>query len=819
MAPRHQGRCELPPPPSVVPTPRPPPPSHEVLLEEFCKALDGKPAKTRDELVAQFHSTLGVLQAENQHLRLRMLAGGPEVGYVNAMGGGSSRGQKSDDDGLHAGAWVRVEGLKSRTCLNGQTGILLEFDSGEDRWNVAMNDGGGLSLKAANITRVTEEEEDDDEVNGKLAAKQMSQEFRERLHTLVQQALDDGNKYTQGILSQRLNGLPSATSSSSLDSAASKGRSESTVKWNLAPVKEERNRSPEELTTKIVGKGWLNEVSPRKGGLAIKGVSAEDILQDEASESSLVTPPGGSATQDDGAAKLQRGDEQPNGTSNGRTAVRDGCGVEKDAMLHAIHNTAEGRPEPMKTPVFADAAAMKDKVREAIHKVPYRVSDFYWQIGVAQRIARSNWFDQLTIFVIAINAGWIAVDTELNDAAVLTQADQVFIVVENFFCLYFFLEWSVRFCAFRRKRDGFTDQCFCFDSTLVFFMVMETWVTPAIFTFAGDSSGQGLGDASILRLVRLLRLTRMARMARLLRAMPELMILVKAIFVAFRSVFFTICLLMIIVYVFAIAFVQLTEESSVGDEYFDGVFAAMGSLLLAGNLPDHEKFVRDVTTGNPLWGIILMFFIFLAPLTLMGMLAGVLVEVVSVVSAVEKEAMVVNYVTEQLHKMLKEIDLDHNDSIEREEFQRLVVRPDAARMMASVGVDVIGLAEFCDFLFADADEISFASFIELVLQLRGTNQATVKDVVDMRKFMRQELSDLVIGELSAMEQRLAVRFISGFSKQDLGPEEELETRRARMARRVTRARSALDAVSPTNRSNQRVVEYHTRGAAAESAHL
>merc|ERR1711907_858245 len=118
------------------------------------------------------------------------------------------------------------------------------------------------------------------------------------------------------------------------------------------------------------------------------------------------------------------------------------------------------------------------------------------------------------------------------------------------------------------------------------------------------------------------------------------------------------------------------------------------------------------------------------------MLAGVLVEVVSVVSAVEKETMVVNFVTEQLHKVLGEVDTDDNRSISQPEFQELVVRPDAARMMASVGVDVIGLAEFCDFLFADSEDISFGNFINLVLQLRGTNQATVKDIVDMRKFMR-----------------------------------------------------------------------------------
>merc|ERR1712025_1052586 len=73
------------------------------------------------------------------------------------------------------------------------------------------------------------------------------------------------------------------------------------------------------------------------------------------------------------------------------------------------------------------------------------------------------------------------------------------------------------------------------------------------------------------------------------------------------------------------------------------------------------------------------------------------------------------------------------------EFQELMVRPDAVRMMASVGVDVIALADFSDFLFADNEHITFLALLELVLQLRGTNQATVKDIVDLRKFIRQDV--------------------------------------------------------------------------------
>merc|ERR1719413_349483 len=103
---------------------------------------------------------------------------------------------------------------------------------------------------------------------------------------------------------------------------------------------------------------------------------------------------------------------------------------------------------------------------------------------------------------------------------------------------------------------------------MVVMMFLETWVMTAVMLALGGGGSGGMGDASILRMARLLRLSRMARMARLLRAMPELMILIKGIAAATRSVFFTLALLCLLMYVFAIMFTQLMVETEVGEEYF-----------------------------------------------------------------------------------------------------------------------------------------------------------------------------------------------------------------------------------------------------------
>jgi len=215
------------------------------------------------------------------------------------------------------------------------------------------------------------------------------------------------------------------------------------------------------------------------------------------------------------------------------------------------------------------------------------------------------------------------------------------------------------------------------------------------------------------------------------------MILVKGMFVAMRSVFFTLVLLGVIIYLFSIMFRQLTDGTPVGQEYFSSVPASMGSLLMRGTLPDHADFVGEVTAEHPIFGILLCFFILFASLTVMNMLVGVLCEVVSVVSSVEKEQVMVTFVQNQLQTLLQRCVGDKPMS--KAEFRELLGHPQAARALHEVGVDVLGLMEISDFIFKDGQLLPFPAFMEMVLELRGTNAATVKHIVDLQRFFHVEL--------------------------------------------------------------------------------
>eukprot|EP00930_Biecheleria_cincta_P058337 TRINITY_DN44179_c0_g1_i1.p1 TRINITY_DN44179_c0_g1~~TRINITY_DN44179_c0_g1_i1.p1 ORF type:complete len:605 (+),score=83.63 TRINITY_DN44179_c0_g1_i1:52-1815(+) len=405
----------------------------------------------------------------------------------------------------------------------------------------------------------------------------------------------------------------------------------------------------------------------------------------------------------------------------------------------------ESKPHGM----FVDAAAMKQRIRESMMQPTYDVCNYYQTEGFCQRVARNPIFDNVTLSVIAFNALWMWVDTDLNDAPELLQAHPVFQTAEHFFCAYFSFEWCMRFGAFKRKRDGLKDAWFCFDTFMVSMMVAETWILTAVMAAASNgSAGGGLGNASMLRLLRLLRLSRMARMAKLLRSMPELLILVKGMVAAAHSVFFTLLLLFIAVYMFAIAFRQLTDGTPLGDKHFSTVLASMHTLFLDGTLLDGTgDLVRDLLRESWAYVLVLYVFVTLAALMVMNMLIGVLCEVVSAVAAAERDSISVATVKEGIMGIISRggLDTDGDNQISKMEFNAILYDAEAVRLLNSVDVDTYGLVDLSDFIFSSDDDtqeemqLSYEDFIDLILSLRGSNTATVKDVVDLRKFMQERL--------------------------------------------------------------------------------
>ena len=61
-------------------------------------------------------------------------------------------GKEEDCDGqLQVGNRVRLHALQAKPEHNGKAGKLVAWDAGSGRWTVALDGGGSLRVKAANL--------------------------------------------------------------------------------------------------------------------------------------------------------------------------------------------------------------------------------------------------------------------------------------------------------------------------------------------------------------------------------------------------------------------------------------------------------------------------------------------------------------------------------------------------------------------------------------------------------------------------------------------------------------------------------------------
>jgi len=435
---------------------------------------------------------------------------------------------------------------------------------------------------------------------------------------------------------------------------------------------------------------------------------------------------------------------------------------------------------------FSNTEAIKLKVRQnKLQPQQYDVKELYHATGCFQMIAKHSYFENTTLSVIVINALWISVDTDGNTADTILTALPLFVAADIAFFTYFSLELFIRFMAFKRKgccrrraggflglgpADCMKDGWFVFDSSLVALYAFDPFVIGLITAIKG---GSGLNlPTAVLRLFRLARLSRLVRM---LRSLPELMIMIKGMFSATASVGYTLGLLMLITYVFAIALRNLTpsadgfvpadeEDFHVETQYYSSVPETMHTLIIYGTFLDAlADYIVPVKQQSTPCFILSWVYIALASLTVMNMLIGVLCEVIAAVAEEEKESMIVDKVNEKFSLICGELDKNGDGTLSWDEFLLILDYPEALDALDSVGVDMESMVDLAEDFFNEDGEpvcVTFMEFMEMVLDLRGGQTATVKDIMGLgkrfnKKFMKvKDIMDRIDNHVERCEGKM-----------------------------------------------------------------
>mmetsp|Transcript_90302 Transcript_90302/g.165570 ORF Transcript_90302/g.165570 Transcript_90302/m.165570 type:complete len:165 (+) Transcript_90302:3-497(+) len=105
------------------------------------------------------------------------------------------------------------------------------------------------------------------------------------------------------------------------------------------------------------------------------------------------------------------------------------------------------------------------------------------------------------------------------------------------------------------------------------------------------------------------------------------------------------------------------------------------------------------------------------------------------------------------------LDVDLSTRLSKLQFQKLLAEPSISGIVQAAGVDVISLLDMSDVIFEDleVDEmsgLSFENLVEIVLNMRGTNTATVKDIKAQLKIIKTVLKEA----MSSMLEEVSSEF-------------------------------------------------------------
>jgi len=400
------------------------------------------------------------------------------------------------------------------------------------------------------------------------------------------------------------------------------------------------------------------------------------------------------------------------------------------------------------------------------------INGIYKTSGLPAKLATSPFMDKLTIAVVFVNAVNIGFDAQYNESKTLLQADLSWVIIENFFCIYFCSEWVIRFIALRAKSSCYKERLFAFDTFLVAMIVLETWLVPCVmFVNVGPDGMSGqVGDAvtgfgAPLQMLKLTRLLRLARMGRLLNSFPEVVGMIRGVFVASRSVGSVVVLLLGLLYIHAVMVFIFCKDGNDRDivlvNRYGTLHATMWTLLIEGAFLGDIYNATKPLLDNKLYGSFFGFclFVILSAFTVMNLLIGVLCDVVNKVSAEEKEVAATRVLKRTIVAMLQEMDSDNSGLISREELQAVFSHAECLKVLNELQVDVHQLFDSLEMHFGldDDGNISMTKIVELILMMRGDRHPTIKDMIHGQTFTRWK----VVSALKKQEERMMKRLKLG----------------------------------------------------------
>ncbi len=218
-----------------------------------------------------------------------------------------------------------------------------------------------------------------------------------------------------------------------------------------------------------------------------------------------------------------------------------------------------------------------------------------------KEVDSSKWFQGVVIAVIILSALLVGAKTHNLPA----QAIVVLAALDVAVTVFFVVELTIRFLAYRKKPEFFKNGWNIFDTIIVIGSLIP-------------SGGSGVLIARLLRVFRVLRLVSMV---------PELRLLINALIKAIPRMGYIALLMFVIFYIYAA--IGSIVFKDINDVLWGDVSISMLTLFRVATFEDWTDVMYETMAVYPISWIYYLTFIFLTAFIFLNMMVGTILEVMS----------------------------------------------------------------------------------------------------------------------------------------------------------------------------------------------
>eukprot|EP00747_Dinoflagellata_sp_TGD_P111382 gnl/TRDRNA2_/TRDRNA2_171212_c0_seq4.p1 gnl/TRDRNA2_/TRDRNA2_171212_c0~~gnl/TRDRNA2_/TRDRNA2_171212_c0_seq4.p1 ORF type:complete len:635 (+),score=111.61 gnl/TRDRNA2_/TRDRNA2_171212_c0_seq4:81-1985(+) len=521
--------------------------------------------------------------------------------------------------------------------------------------------------------------------------------------------------------------------------------------------------------------------------LAISGELHDHPQEWEAPEKATGSQDRVTSREGENQAPPQACGSEDRGNDNGQQEDVHGCA---DDHKHSGHVAFKDRGNSMrrsKTNADVTYEIWKEDVTHGQDVSPLHLRTLYvldWWVNLEEptrtgwlaAIVSSGRFESLTILVIVLNAFFMAYVANYDISHINHEPTEFITSAERFFTIFFLVELILKLCVHRRY--FFVNENMkwnIFDFFLVGLAVYDQLVTLIAHSGGGP-------NMTFMRTLRMLKMAKMLRMARVLKAFKDLRMMIVCIAGSLMSLFWSFVMLALILYMFALFFVQgftgllTTEllESTVTDDIgvaFGSVESAMLSLFkcVTGG-DDWGAYHTLIEMAGPIYSVGFVFFVGFFNFAVFNILTGMFVEQAMKCAEPDSEELIFEQRKEEIAQkgtiteLCREIDADGSGTINLEEFGAYMQTAKGRHLLKLQGLDVDDAETFFHLLThaSQCPEVEIGLFTDCAMKMRGLAKAMDLQVlfyqVKMLERKQEALGNDVTRQLQSLQSTLDKKY-------------------------------------------------------------